>query len=298
MLDYKLLAAVAAVVDEGSFERGARALHLTQSAVSQRIKLLEEQLGEPLLVRGPPTAPTAAGRALLRHFRQVAHLEHDLEEALARRGSSSWSTLPIAVNADSLATWFLRALMPMLRERRVVADLRVADQERTDELLRRGEVLGCISTRARPARGCRAHALGRMDYLTCASPAFAAAHFANGVTASAVRDAPILASDRDDDLPRMLLTPLGVGPHEVPMHYIPDFAAYLEACRAGVGYGLLPHPQAIASVEDASLVDLTPGAVLEIPLYWHYWDLHTESLRALTAALEMHARAVLRGPAS
>ena len=78
MLDYLGLAALAAVVREGSFERAARKLHVTPSAVSQRIKQLEERTGQVLVQRGTPCTGTEAGRRLCLHLEQVALLENAL----------------------------------------------------------------------------------------------------------------------------------------------------------------------------------------------------------------------------
>ena len=161
MLDYKLLEALALVVREGGFERAAQALHLTQSAVSQRVRLLETQLGRPLLVRATPPYATESGRELLRHYNQARLLEDELAERLAPREESGFQRLPLAVNADSLAIWFLEALAPLLAEQRILLDLTVDDQERTHEQLERGEVAGCLSTLPEPVRGTRLRAAGR-----------------------------------------------------------------------------------------------------------------------------------------
>ena len=171
MIDYRNLAALAAVVDEGGFEKAARVLNLTQSAVSQRIRALEEGLGLVLLVRVSPPTPTAAGRRLLALWRQVRRLEEDVLAEVGRGEGEAFSVLPVGVNADSLATWFLPALDDFLRAHDVLLDVRVDDQEVTHELLRAGEVAGCVSERAEAVQGCRVVPLGVKTYRLVASPA-------------------------------------------------------------------------------------------------------------------------------
>ena len=197
LLDYAQLAALAAVVGEGSFEAAARALHVTPSAVSQRIRLLEERVGAVLVQRGAPCVATAAGAPLLRHAERVALLEAELAATLpqqaAARGGAAIATLRVAVNADSLATWFVPALAlfaqahPSLR-----IDLLVDDQDHTAEALRRGDVLAAVSASAAPVQGCRSLPLGRLRYRATASPAFLRRWFAQGVNAASLEAAPCL----------------------------------------------------------------------------------------------------------
>ena len=84
MFDYKLLAALAAVVEQAGFERAAQALGLSQSAISQRIKLLEARVGQPVLLRDTPPRPTELGQRLLNHVQQVRLLERDLQDRSRR----------------------------------------------------------------------------------------------------------------------------------------------------------------------------------------------------------------------
>ena len=127
MLDYKLLDALVAVTDQGGFERAARHLGLTQSAISQRIKLLEARLGQPVLVRSPRLAPTPLGRKLLNHAQQVRLLESDLLDEIPALGSGE-QRLRLAINADSLATWWPEAIGRFCEEHPVLIDLEVEDQ--------------------------------------------------------------------------------------------------------------------------------------------------------------------------
>ncbi len=106
MLDNRLVEALAMVCQEGGFERAARVLLVTQSAISQRVRQLEDQLGVPLVVRTNPPRATAAGSRIIAHYRKVAQLERDLQDELELPHSGDFLSLPIGVNEDSMSTWF------------------------------------------------------------------------------------------------------------------------------------------------------------------------------------------------
>src|SRR5215470_7694429 len=184
MLDYASLSAVAAVVREGSFERAARALNVTPSAVSQRVKQLEERLGGVLIVRGQPCTATAMGRSICRHVEQVGMLEHELQGTLPRLAGPQEEriTLRVAVNADSLGTWFMRAMTAFLDKDQVLLDVAIDDQEHTQEWLRAGHVLAAVTADSQPVQGCNSVSLGKLKYCAVASPEYVRRHFAEGVT--------------------------------------------------------------------------------------------------------------------
>jgi LysR family transcriptional regulator (chromosome initiation inhibitor) len=306
MLDYKLLQALCAVVEEGGFERAARRLNLTQSAVSQRIRQLEEALGQPVLARTQPPAATEKGRLLLRHARRVGLLEAELSRGLGLGQPASgdatggeptrapWQTIALAVNADTLATWFTRAVLPLLATERLALDLRVDDQERTHELLRAGDVVGCVSTRAAPMQGCRAVLLGHMRYHCAGSPAFAARWFPQGLGLEAARLAPAVVFNRQDTVhDRFLESCFGASPREAPRHHVPNSERFVDFVAGGAGYGLIPHLQAQALLASGGLVDLAPAAPMNVPLYWHCWNIPSALLAQLTKALREAGRAQL-----
>lgn len=299
MIEAKFLETLATVVDEGGFERAAKRLNLTQSAVSQRIRQMEEAVGQPVLTRTQPPRPTGPGRALLRHARRVELLENELTADLARQfkseGSSGhpegpWQTLALAVNADTLATWFTTAVLPVLVSERIVLDLRVHDQERTLELLRGGEVAGCVSTRKSPMQGCRAESLGTMRYHCASAPAFAARWFPQGLTLKAAWSAPAVVFNRDDNVhDHFLELTLGASPDSAPRHHVPDSERFVDFVLGNAGYGLIPHLQANAHLASGALVDLCP-APLPVPLYWHCWNVPSALLARVGRALKTAAR--------
>lgn len=285
MFDYKLLEAFARVVQEGGFERAGRSLGLTQSAVSQRVRLLEDQTGQVLLTRGAPPVPTAFGRRLLAHHRQVRHLEENLRE----RQTDTPETIALGVNADSLATWFLPALSPFLAEHPVLLDLKVADQEQTHRLLRDGEVLGCVSARDKAVQGCRMTALGTMQYRLVSSPAFARRWFPGGLSAETLRRAPTINYSRDDTLNEQMFRRLGDTAPAPPAHCIPSVESFLDFIRAGHACGMVPELQCAPLLQDGPLTDLAPGHHLEVHLFWHCWNLASPLLEALTRVLSGEA---------
>lgn len=294
MLDYKLLDALAAVIDQAGFERGAQQLGLTQSAISQRIKLLETRLGQPVLVRSPRLAPTPLGRRLLNHTQQVRLLEHDLLDRVPALGSGG-QRLRLAINADSLATWWPEAIGRFSERHRVLFELVVEDQEVALKRMRDGEVAGCICDSPRPVQGARSHALGSMRYRALASPSFIAHYFSHGLTPEALKRAPAIVFGPDDRLQHRYLAMHGVEP-PFPHHLCPSSEGFVRLALAGLGYGMVPERQAerelregrlldidpSAHLESGRLIDLSPERVIDVPLYWHHWRQGGEILDALT----------------
>ena len=293
MIDYRLLAALSAVIDEGGFERAAQVLHLTQSAVSQRVRQLEERLGQVLLVRAQPPEPTAAGRQLLKHYHQVRLLESALPVSLLNESDDASLTLPLGINADSLSTWFWQAGGELLARRKVLFDLRVDDQDVTQQMLKRGEVSGCISAAATPLQGCRSVYLGTMIYRLLARPDFVLRWFPQGLTAQAVKTAPVAIFSRHDALQyRLLRQVLGPKLPVVPAHYIPSPEAFIEAVRRGHAYGAIPDQQSDPWLQNGELVEVTSGQE-DVRLYWHCWNIASDLLDDLEQCLRRVALRVL-----
>ncbi|MBP2309900.1 ArgP/LysG family DNA-binding transcriptional regulator [Azospirillum melinis] len=288
MLDYPLLAALAAVIRTGSFERAARQLHVTPSAVSQRVKLLEERLGTVLVVRGQPCTGTAAGQRLCQHVEQVALLESELRGALPGLSPADGPvTLRIAVNADSLATWFVAAMAELPG---CLFDLVLDDQDHSAEWLRKGEVLAAVTASAVPVPGCNSHPLGALRYRATANPDYLRRHFPDGVTAECLATAPCLTFNRKDRLQAQWLR-LVLGDHEPvptpPTHWLPSTHAFVDGALAGLGWGMNPDPLVADHLAAGRLVELVPGRPLDVPLHWQ------QSRIAGTALAEL-SRAVLR----
>ncbi|WP_434213098.1 LysR family transcriptional regulator ArgP [[Pseudomonas] boreopolis] len=289
MIDYKLLAALAAVVEEAGFERAARRLRLSQSAVSQRIKLLEARLGQAVLVRASPPRPTPLGLRLLHHVQQVRLLETDLQAAVPGLGEDEGpQRLRVALNADSLATWWMPAVAPRLIADALLLDMVVEDQDVGLRRMRAGEVAACLCASPGPVAGARMLALGAMRYLAVAAPAFCERHFGAGTDAGAFARAPAIVFGPDDRLQHRYLAGLGLE-GAFPHHFCPSAEGFLQTVVAGVGWGLLPELQCRDALERGMLRELSPGRPIDVPLYWHYWRSGGAALQALTDHLAASA---------
>ena len=301
-IDSRQLAAFAAVLREGSFDGAARALHLTPSAVSQRIKALEERLGRVLIRRASPCVATEAGESLQRHAQQLQLLE---AQALAPfglgQGTASRSAvtravalpLAVAVNADSLATWFVPALAALRERHTAQFDLHVEDQDHSSALLRQGRVLAAVSAQALPVQGCKVRPLGRMRYLAVASPAFMRRHFARGVDEAALALAPCNVFNQKDQLQARFLRRLSRRRLDPPQHRVPGTHGFVHAAVQGLGWGMNPDVLVAPLLASGELVELVPGRFLDVPLYWQHWSLDAPVLRALTDCVRDAARAML-----
>lgn len=266
MLDYALLSALAAVVRTGGFDRAAHQLGLTPSAVSQRIKLLEERIGTVLVVRGQPCQATESGLRLCQHVERVALLEDELRHSLPQAGLvASRLPLRIAVNADSLATWFIPALAAVPDH---LFDLVLDDQEHSADWLRRGEVLGAVTGYGRAVQGCDSTPLGALRYIATASPDFMARWFPDGVTEAAATQAPCLTFNRKDRLQQLWLEQAFGHDLAPPTHWLPSTQAFVDAALAGLGWGLNPEPLVAAHLRSGRLVALDDNLPLDVPLYW------------------------------
>ncbi len=302
MLDTPLLHTLAAVVREGSFDRAARVLHVTPSAVSQRIRLAEERVGTVLVVRGQPCTATEAGARLCRHAQTVALLENELRRDLpglapdpASRGRS---TLRVAINADSLGTWFVEAMASFAAEEDTLLDVLIDDQDHTGTWLRRGHVLAAVTSTATPVQGCKSRKLGALRYCATASPAFVARWFPQGLTAAALAQAPSLVFDHKDRLQEdWVRRVLGLDKRRditLPEHRLPSPQAFVAAGVGGVGWGMNPESLVRSHLAAGRLVELLPGSPLDVPLHWQVAQLPMAQLQTLTRHVQKTSARWLR----
>jgi LysR family transcriptional regulator (chromosome initiation inhibitor) len=280
-----------AVVDEQSFDAAASILHVTPSAVSQRIKALEQRTGRVLLLRTKPISLTESGQVLVRFARSLAQLEQD---ALSELGlDSSTRTLSIAVNADSLATWFLPALSRLPASPSIAFDLQREDQDHTSALLREGLVMAAVTASPQPVQGCTSHRLGRMRYRAMASPGFITRWLSSAPLATSLPAAPVIVFDRKDDLQDRFLRALTRRrTFTMVRHHIPASESFVDAVAAGLGWGMVPEMQ--AAPRGDALVDLAPDRPLDVPLHWQQWKLDSPALAAVATAVAEGAKAALR----
>ncbi|HMZ15894.1 MAG: LysR family transcriptional regulator ArgP [Mycobacterium sp.] len=283
-LDAQQLAALAAVIELGSFDAAAERLHVTPSAISQRIKALEQRVGQVLVIREKPCTPTAAGIPLLRLAAQSALLESEALAEMGGTGSAERTRIALAVNADSMSTWFTTVFA---RLPGVLFDIRIEDQDHSAQLLREGVVMGAVTTERTPVPGCRVRALGVMRYVPVATPAYVARHLPDGFTADGVATAPSLAWNHADGLQDMLVRKVFRRSIRRPEHYVPTATGFGAAVRAGLGWGMYP-TQLVGPELGGEFIPIC-DAHLDVPLYWQCWKLDSAVLAAVTDAVRSAA---------
>ena len=292
MLDYPALAALAAVIRTGSFDAAAEALSVTPSAVSQRVKGLEERLGLPLVIRATPCRPTEAGARLAAHLDQVALLEHDMmagDPVWAAAFGGARPTLKIALNADSLGTWFPSAAARFAADQPNTLSLVLDDEADTAERLRSGEVIAAVTTTGRAVAGCRTLPLGSLRYLAVATPDYRDRHFPNGVTAARLAEAPVLRFSPRDRLQLKWTEKVVGSPIEGPTHWVPSTQGFLDFTLAGVAWSLTPGRLAAPLIASGRLVDLAPGIIVDVPLFWQHLRISARLIEDLTKAVRAGA---------
>ena len=290
MFDPAQLAALATVHRRGSFDLAAAELHVTPSAISQRIKALEEDAGTLLIRRGAPCVATETGLRLIRHHDEVALLERTLAAEFPGL-SAGPATLRIAVNADSLATWVIPALAATTG---FLFDLVIDDQDVSQDWLRRGEVVAAITAHPGPLQGCDTFPLGSLRYCATASPAYVARWFPDGMTPKALSRAPALTfSDKDRLQARWIADTSGMQRTAIPTHRIASSQAFVDACLAGLAWGMNPEPLVAPHLASGALVNLLPHAPLDVALHWQFTRLAAPALRPVTDAIRAAARANL-----
>ncbi len=291
MIDYKFLEALAAVIEQKGFERAGEVLHITQSAVTQRIRQLEELTGQVLLIRSQPPAVTAAGRLLLEHLKKVRVLEQEFSLRSGLSGSPQRPQLSLAVNADSLATWFSSVVSRYFSLYSGYLDIRSADQDVTHKLMTDGDVMGCISSMESSFRGCRKDFLGSMVYRFASTRNFAGTYFPEGVDESSFNRAPKLNFDRDDQLLAKWACQFFKGAHPFEnSHMIPSSEQFPILIGAGAVCGMLPEDQFEALRSDFDLMDLSLEKPVSTPLFWHRWSLPSQELDSLSEIIREEAR--------
>lgn len=292
MPDSAQLSALATVHRRGSFDHAAAELHVTPSAISQRIKALEEATGTLLIVRGQPCTATAAGLRLIRHHDEVTLLERQLAADLPGLARSP-ATLRIAVNADSLATWVMPALAATDG---FLFDLVIDDQDVSQDWLKRGEVSAAITAHPGPLQGCDTVPLGQLRYRATASPAYMARWFATGVTGDALASAPALTFSDKDRLQQNWVarhTASPIARAGFPSHRMASTHAFVDACLTGTGWGLNPEPLVAAHLASGALVELIANTPTDVALYWQFTRLTANALTTLTKEIRRAAARVL-----
>ena len=288
MMDYAHLSALRAIIQTGSFDAAAASLNVTPSAISQRIKTLEDHLGIVLIIRGTPATATPSGQRLFRHTEEVALLETtlgaDLNGLLPNQAATP---IRVVVNADSLDTWFIHA---MAQTDGFLFDISTDDEDASTDWLRRGEVMAAVTAHAKPVQGCNSIPLGSLRYLATAGPDFAALHFADGFTTEAAKTTPMLAFNRKDHSQHQWLhAQLGkrITP---PLHMLPSTRGFVTAAIAGLGWGLNPEQLVRDDLDAGRLVTIGNTPTYDVPLFWQFNRVTGHALQPLTDAVKQTAK--------
>lgn len=286
------LAAFAAVLEEGSFDAAAQRLSVTPSAISQRVKALEDRLGQVLVMRTLPCRPTQAGERLLRRLRPMQALEREAMADFLPHAARQGRSVAIAVNDDSLQTWFLPALAALHQQHGHVFDVRVDDQDHTLNMLRDGSVLGAVTAEAKAIQGCNVVPLGAMRYYAIASPAFAARHLPGPLRAETLATAPVIVFNRKDELQWRFMRKLTRARLSPPVHYLPTSTGFVDATALGLGWCLAPEDLIAPAVADGRIVIVDRKRWLDVPLYWQRVAVRSETLEQVGQALLQAAKAL------
>jgi LysR family transcriptional regulator (chromosome initiation inhibitor) len=294
MIDYKLLEACAEVIRHGSFEKAARALGLTQSAISQRVKLLEDRIGQPVIMRTKPIAATQPGARLLQHYQRVRLLEQELRDDVPDLvEGTGFGHIALSVNADSLATWFVNVPEKLFNELGLLIDLKVEDEVITHQSLQSGRVLGAVSTREIPVQGCKVRPLGSMRYIMVVSPEFADKYFPQGVDSDALRRCPAVNFSEHDELQNQFLHRFfAINPGEFPAHTMPSSQGFVTMAEQGIAYAVVEEHQAAPGLAAGRLVQPCRH-VIERPLFWHHWNMESRLLSRVNDIVRDEARQFL-----
>lgn len=295
-LDYRWIEALDSVVKTGGFDKAANALYVTQSAVSQRIKQLERFVAQPVLVRDQPPRPTPLGQKLLGFYQRIQLLEQELIPEISNQQPLQIRQLSIATNADSLATWLLPALSPVLKKHPLEMRFEVDREGRTLNKLKQGEVVGAISMASQALSGCVARYLGRMDYICVATPQFRERFFPQGLTKEALSIAPAVSFDQHDPLHRDFLKQHGIDIDRGINHWVSSSEAFVNMVLNHCAYCLIPTIQIEKELEQGTLVDLLPGFCISFEMYWHHWQLETGLLKEVSEAILSYAQQHLIQP--
>lgn len=286
MIDYRGIEALYTVIELQSFEMAAQKLHVTQSAISQRIKTIETHYGEPILIRTLPYRPTTLGKQLIGHFKRVCLLEEDLQRQL--NSNPTLPRLSIAINRDSLETWFLTWVAEANIMSQITLEVIADDQELTLNYLKNGLVSACLSTSEKVLVGGQVKFVGNMDYLLVASPGFIKSYFSSPSLKQNLRNAPAIKFDQNDQLhERYLEKFFQLDDKELKTHVIPSVRGFKQFALLGYGYALIPRIDIVEELKKKQLIALSEK-VWELPLYWHSWAVESSLYRQFNREIEKY----------
>lgn len=284
-VDYEAIRLIDLIIKEGGVGKAATKLDISQSAVSQRIKVFERSLGELVLMRTVPPRPTALGQKLLTLLHHVSLIEHDL---LGKKGEII--EIPISINMDSLAIWFLSVIKDFLENPLIKFNISVDNENKTLNSLLNGEVVGAISSQSKPIIGGKCDYIGSLDYVLAASPAFAQRYFPRGVTKEALLKAPIISFNKNEDSHQIFLQQFfGIAEGNLLSHVVPSSEAYVQLVLENVACCMIPKQQIALELANNRIINLVPELLQRKKLYWHRYELKSTIMDRLTEAILSNA---------
>jgi LysR family transcriptional regulator (chromosome initiation inhibitor) len=133
-----------------------------------------------------------------------------------------------------------------------------------------------------------------MRYVAVATPAFAAARCSAGLSAGNFRQLPFVAFNRKDDMQsEFVAQALGLKQVSLSQAFVPSSEGQVRAVLAGWGVSVVPESLVLGLLQGGQLVNIAAGHSLDITLYWHCWNLESQVLDGLSAALVAGAKASL-----
>lgn len=282
-IDYSLLRNLDLVVKQKGFYRAAQILGISQSAISQKIKKLENQCGVQLITRNSPPHLTEYGQKLTGLLYHVNIFEHDI---LNSGTDESIITIPIAVNSDTLATWLIPALCGFLENPSIRLDIKIDDENKNLHRLLKGEIVGCISSQSQAIIGGLCDYVGTLDYIFCATPEFSFRYFSQGVSKEKLLKAPIISFNHDTDMHhRFLQQYFGIVPGTLQSHIVSSSEAYVAMLLRHLACCMIPKQQISSELASEKIINLSPELEQKVRLYWHRYSPESPTIEKLSNAL-------------
>jgi len=269
MLDYKGIEALSAIIEANSFDIAARQLHITQSAISQRLQTLQNYYGDPLLIREKPYQPTSLGEGLIGIYKKVQSLELSLQKTL---GKEAMVKLSIAMSRDHFETWFHQLMVDNDLLQRYIMDVTTDDQDKTIHYLKKGVVSICLSSQKHPISNCKSEFIGNMTYILVSTADFKRVHYKVKDIKKDIIKAPTLVYDKNDHLYQKYLEKHFnlVGP-KMFVHTIPSVRGFKALAMKGHAQALVPIIDVLEELKKNKLINMFPEKTWDMPVYLHSW---------------------------
>lgn len=293
MLDKIKCEAFSAVVETGSFEKAGRKLCISQSAISQRIRLLEERLGKILIVRERPCKPTPFGAELYAYLQRASILENSFLKNITDK-NTKFRRLPIAASIGTFESLLFPILAKYCLFESLTIDIKIDTLSNTVDLLKKGEVQACVTSEPEMISGCSSVHLGNMVYCIVASESFIEKWFKNGINRESLRNAPSVLFNENEKIHfDFLETHFGLTKNMIPFHIIPSSDSYIAGLSYDLGYGLIPKCKLSQKVWDLGIKEISSEYRISIPLYWHQLSFISSSVLIMNNILINHSKAIL-----